>query len=332
MKTDKCKYGCRNGKIFMPSMGTFVDCPEHAVKNLDMNTYEVDEDLSIGDALMIPEQYRGLGAVDRALFTREIVEDYTVNSITYMGNLLEKINKNLYNGSVLKLSCYIHAPSKVDIKHFVYGSQKLALEKGLSTVPFISANTLYGVQSMGDFSLGVLDNVDKLLTINRSKSFNGLGEDVLKLVNYTNEMTIKEAVEKAEQKLRVISTEAIQAVEGYRHLNETGLTYSDYIKADLCFIDMTANTKGFGFTAVADILNERSKRNLPTYVIGYWGSKSGKTAETLKFLLANGDTTRLDLLVPFDLQYKTVKEKVDIKPNIENIGSTKSNVTGGYSL
>lgn len=332
MSDINCKYGCKNGKIYMPKLGQFVDCPDHAKKNVDIEEVKVNDELSLADALLIPEQYRGLGVVDRALFTRSVVEMFSQNSINTMGTLLEKINKNLYNGVVPKISCYIHSPAIVDMKHFVYASQKLALENGLSVVPFISANRLYEVQSMVDFSLGALDEADKLLTIKNSKTVEGVGSDALALINYTNNMSKQEIIERAEKKLKVFSTDVINAVEGYRHLNETGLTYRDYIRADVCYIYASANTKASGFTAIADILAERSMRNLPTFVFGYWASTAGKTSETLKYLLSKDGNVRLDLLVPFDLVSKSNKDKVEFKKNLDKIDSTKSDVVGGYRI
>lgn len=332
MSNINCKYGCKNGRIYMPKLGQFVDCPDHAKKNVDIEKVKVNDELSLADALLIPEHYRGLGVVDRALFTRSVVEVYSQNSINTMGALLEKINKNLYKGVVPKISCYIHSPAIVDMKHFVYASQKLALENGLSVVPYISANRLYQVQSMVDFSLGALDEADKLLSIKNSKTVEGLGSDVLDLINYTNGMTKEEILERAEKKLRVLSTDAINAVEGYRHLNETGLTYRDYIRADVCYIYAGANTKASGFSAIADILAERSMRNLPTFVFGYWASTEGKTSYTLNYLLSKEGNVRLDLLVPFDLVNKSNKGKVEFKKNLDKIDSTKSDVVGGYRI
>lgn len=332
MSNINCKYGCKNGKIYMPKLGQFVDCPDHAKKNVDIEEVKVNDELSLADALLIPEQYRGLGVVDRALFTRSVVEKYSQNSINTLGTLLEKINKNLYNGVVPKISCYIHSPAIVDMKHFVYASQKLALENGLSVVPFISANRLYEVQSMVDFSLGALDEADKLLTIKNSKTVEGIGSDALDLINYTNTMSKQEIIERAEKKLKVYSTDVINAVEGYRHLNETGLTYRDYVRADVCYIYASANTKASGFTAIADILAERSMRNLPTFVFGYWASTEGKTSHTLNYLLSKEGNVRLDLLVPFDLVSKSNKDKVEFKKNLDKIDSTKSDVVGGYRI
>lgn len=316
----------------MPATGQFVECPEHTVKNLNFEKVKINEDVSLGDALLIPEQYRGLGVVDRALFTRGVIETYSQSSVNAMGSILEKINKNLYNGLIPKISCYIHSPAVLDMKHFVYASQKLALEKGLSVVPFISANRLYEVQSMTDFPIGVLDEASRLLTIKYSKKVEDLGSDVLSLINYTNDLTKKEILARAEQKLRVISSDAINAVEGYRHLNETGLTYRDYIRADVCYIYAGANTRNSGFTAIADILAERSMRNLPTFVFGYWASKDGKTAKVLNYLLCKEGNVRLDLLVPFDLTIKSNKERVEFRPKIDKIEGTKSGVVAGYSL
>lgn len=332
MSNINCKYGCKNGKIFMPKLGEFVDCPEHSKKKINIEEVQVKEDVKLVDALLIPEQYRGLGVVDRALFTRNILDMYSQASINGLGTILEKINKNLYNGLVPKISCYIHSPSQLDIKHFIYASQRLALQNGLSVVPFISANRLYEIQSITDFSLDKLSDVDKLLTIKNSKNIEKLSRDILSVVGYHKNMTTQDVLTIVENKLRILPTDIITAVEGYRHLNETGLTYRDYIRADLCYINVTSNTRNNGFSAIADILAERSMRNLPTFVFGYWASDVGKTKDVLKYLLAKDGNNRLDLLVPFDLVSKGSKPKVEFKKNLDKIEGTKSDIVAGYRI
>lgn len=329
MSNIKCKYGCKNGKVFMPKLGEFIDCPEHSVKNLDMDKIKIKEEVSLGDALLIPEQYRGLSPVDRSLFTRSVLDAYSSSSLEQLGKLLEKINKNLYNGVVPKLSCYIHSPSLIDIKQFIYASQKLALEKGLSVVPFISANRLFEVQSMVDFSLSSLAEIDKILNVKNKSFFNKNSVDLL---NYAKEMNGSSLLDRADNSLKAFSTDMINAVEGYRLLKDTGLTYSDYIRADLCYIYAGANTKPSGFTAIADILAERSMKNLPTFVFGYWSSTAGKTSEILRYLLARDGISRLDLLVPYDLVYKSSKDSVKFNKDLDKVGTTKSDLVGGYKL
>ena len=332
MSNINCKYGCKNGKIFMPKLGEFVDCPEHSKKKINIEEVKVKDDITLADALFIPEQYRGLGVVDRALFTRNVLDTFSQTSINSLGTLLEKINKNLYNGLVPKISCYIHAPAIIDIKHFIYASQKLALQNGLSVVPYISANRLYEVQSVSDFSLDKLSNADKLLTIKNTKNIEKLSTDILSVVGYNENMSAKEVLDRAESKLGTISTDILNAVEGYRHLNETGLTYRDYIRADLCYICITSNTKNNGFYAISDILAERSMRNLPTFVFGFWPSTSGKTGDHLRYLISRDSTSRLDLLAPFDLTSKYSKARVVFDKNLDNVGGTKSDIVAGYRI
>ncbi len=354
--TKGCIHGCKKGKIFMPVYGTFIDCPIHSAKNVDLDTIEINEDVSLADALMIPEQYRSLGVVDRALFNTDISDIYSTTSIRQMSALLEKINQNLYNGSVPKISCYIHCPPKLDIKHFIYASQKLALEKGLSVVPYISANTLYGIQSLGDVNLKTLHEVESLLRLKKTgiteiyelidedgnishteteyKNLKGvqLGKEILELLDYHEGMRRRELLDKANKRLSVFSSDVVHAVDGYRFLNETGLTYGDYIKSDLCYINVTANTRSSGVSAIADLIAERSMRNLPTFVFGYWASNRGKTKDYLKYILSDGTNNRLDLLEPFDLKSKGSKEAVEIGHNLDRIVGTRSNISSGYSI
>lgn len=82
----------------------------------------------------------------------------------------------------------------------------------------------------------------------------------------------------------------------------SNLTWYDYTTADVCFLCSTAKAGDSEFVLLADLLQERSRRGLPTYIIGYW------TRETLKkqramitYLFSDGDI-RLSTLSYFGVQ------------------------------
>lgn len=292
-----CEHGCIRGRILIEGVG-LVDCPK--CRNITRVLEEPDESgLSFYDKLEIPPQYKNFGTSGEELFKIPEMESYSTSSISEVAGLMERINQDLYSGRVTSLSCYIYVPNVVDIKRFVYGAQKLALEKGLGVTPFISCNMLYGIQKVGDYSVRSLKDED------------------------------------LQHDLKNIPPELVHAVDGYRIVQRTKLTYFDFIHADLCFIDATANTSELGWAGLADLLGERAKRGLPTYVIGYWPSRgtsgTNKAFRSLKFLLVNGyGNVRLDLLVPYELKSKRSEKAVEIKKTIEP-ESTKSSVLAGLS-
>lgn len=296
----KCKYNCTNGKVLMEALGGYVDCPEcrNITKVLESPLADGE---TIYDKLSIPLAYKSFGVADHDLFNLQVLTGFTTNSINDVGNLFEHINKDLYAGKITNLSCYIYTSNLVDTKRFVYGAQKLAIEKGLGVTPFISANTLYGLQRVGDYTL------TSLREINAKK-----GE------------------------LKEVSPDLIHAVDGYRVVQSTDLTYFDFIHADVCFIEATANTTEKGWTGIADLLGERAKHNLPTFVIGYWGTKgAGVTGNRgLRYLLApEQGSIRLDLLVPYELRSKRGNEEDETHvQRMISMDSTKSSVTAGLSL
>lgn len=294
-----CKYHCTNGKIYLESIKGFVDCPD--CRNIVKVLEQPQEDgKSIYDKLRIPEAYKGVGVVGESLFNVEGISRYSVASVTNVANLLETINRDLYIGKVPCISCYIHVPNFVDIKQFIYGAQKMAIEKGLGVTPLVSANTIYGIGRVGDYS------VKDLREFNLAKSDNAFAPDVFNVL------------------------------DGYRFIQHTNLTYFDFVHADLCFIDATANTTNNGWTGVADLLSERAKEGLPTFVFGYWStslSYSYKGGNALRYIIvpSNG-ITRLDLLVPYELlsAKSSGKNKIGVEHNT-NFDAVKSNVVAGLS-
>jgi hypothetical protein len=294
-----CRYNCKKGKVFLEGLGGLVDCPD--CRNILKVLEEPQGDgTSFYDKLRIPPAYRSFGVAGHELFNLQGLGAFSPNSIHDVGNLFERINKDVYAGKVTNVSSYIYTSNIVDSKRFVYGAQKLALEKGMGVTPFISANTLYGLQKVGDYNLRSLQEVNA-----------------------------------KQGELKDIPPDLIHAVDGYRLVQTTDLTYFDFIHADLCFIEATANTTEKGWTGIADLLGERSKQGLPTYVLGYWGTKGGgwTGSKGLKYLLApEQGAVRLDLLVPYELKGKTGTGDEAQVTRIMNMDSGRSDVSAGLSI
>jgi hypothetical protein len=284
----------------MEAMGGFVDCPECRNIAVVLET-EQEDGASIYAKLSIPSAYRNLGVAGSDLFNSQGLSGFSQNSMFEVGNLFERINGDLYQGKITNVSTYIYTSNLVDTKRFVYGAQKLALENGLGVTPFISANTLYGLQRVGDFSLTSLKEI---------------------------------GAKKGD--IKDVHPDLIHAVDGYRVVQHTDLTYYDFIHADVCFIEATANTTEKGWTGLADLLGERSKQGLPTFVIGYWSTRGGGGSNNkgLRYLLSpEQGLSRLDLLTPFELKSKKGTGEDDAHVNrLIDMDSTKSSVTAGLSI
>lgn len=294
-----CPYRCVEGRVFLETQG-YVPCPHCSdlVKVAETVLETTGEDLF--SQLRIPPQYRDATLVDEALFRPSLVSNFTPESVYEMKTLFSNINRSLYHGNVYRLSVYFHNPNVIDTRLFVYGAMRFAFEKGLGVCPFVSCHTLYGIQKLGDYPYG----------------------------------TLREASENTN--IKEYSPELIAAVDGFRFVADTKLTYYDFVNADLCFIEATANTTDKGWTALADLLSERAKNGLPTYVMGYWSVRysRGVGGRGLKYLLAPEGlgVHRLDMLIPYELQPKgeSGNAPTPIK-KVVNVPDARSSVTAGLS-
>ncbi len=269
MKEHVCSLGCKKGRIFNRALSVYEPCPECTglARKVEI---EKDTEGVLTKNLLIPSEYVAVRPSDRDLLRLPVISArYASESIERVGALLESINKSIYNQEILKVSCYIHTSNEVDARQFVFGAQKMALEKGLGVAPYISLNTLYGLQKSGDYA-----------------RFSVEGKD--------------------DPRVEDMSPETRSAYDGHRFSTQTGVTYYDYITADLCIVEATANTLTKGWNVLADLLAERARMGLPVYVIGYWGSKGGGSGSTgLRYLLQpDGTRPRLDLLSVYELVSK----------------------------
>lgn len=289
-----CEYKCTNGRVFLEALGGFVPCP--SCSNIEKLIEEPQEDgTSIYDKLNIPKEYRNCGVSGKELFMLNGMSSFSQSSIKHVSNLLEQINQAVYSGVVLRVSAYIHVPNIVDIKRFVYGVQKLALEKNLGVTPYTSLNTLAGLIKARDYSPASLKN------LMGRKNISDVHPDIL------------------------------SAADGYRFFQKTGLNYSDFTDTDLCIVSATAATTDKGWTALADLLDVRSTNGLPTYVIGYWHSKTTGSSKSLHYLLSADGSSRLNLLTPYDCVH-TSSNKVVLEPPVQDLGIAKSGVSAGLNI
>lgn len=292
-----CERGCNNGRVFLEATKQFVPCVCRK-DTLDVMQEESSSGRTFNDTLKIPVAYRSLGVIGRDILKIDGIGRFTSASVDALGSYFEKLNSDVYNGGVTGMSVYLHTTNLVDVCQYVYGVQKLALEKGLTVTPYISLNTLNGVQRVGDFSLTQLRDV-----------------------------------EDRKGNLKGVLPELLTAVEGYRLISETDLTYYDYCTASLCILDATANTSERGWAALADILRERAKRGLSTIVTGYWVSTSPQAGKGLKYLIGSENTSRLDLLHVIELKSgRNETTPTGTQKIMSSAQTTKSDIAGGVSF
>lgn len=79
------------------------------------------------------------------------------------------------------------------------------------------------------------------------------------------------------------------------------ITWFDYTTADICFIAATASSDKADACILADLLQERERHGLPTYVMGYWADSALASAKNSMHYLISAESKRLGLLHPYEI-------------------------------
>lgn len=266
-ETEECPYHCVNGKVFFEALG-LRPCPhccgiERQAKILDEN-----EEVSIYKLLRIPPQYRHITSVPDDVLKDVEMSYYIESSVIEVRDLLNKIVQAVREGKVANIAAYIHVTNRIDIRPFVYGLLREAQAKGIGTVPYISLNTL-----------GALVHASNAPTIQDKLPNNDLEKERIALGNiaYTTN---------ARQKLA----------------REFSCDYYDYCKSSLVILEATADTQERGWLALADLLSERAREGLGTYVFGYHSS-TARVVDTLRYMTTQ-NIHRLDMLNVIEFKTK----------------------------
>lgn len=287
---EDCPYNCDNGYVFLESQGR-VPCP-HCLDPVRMTETVQSEDFgNIYDALHIPIMYRNLSentayAWLESFNTKENKQIYGYH-LQDVIDTYTKILNSLSVGELYRDSIYF-CFTITDVDKLIYGTQILALLHGVGTVPYISLNRLSHLLYSNDV-LNRYSDMDTCETI--SFGLTGINTTLATRVNH------------------------IMA----------GIDYMDYVTAPLCILELTAGTLDTGFLALRDLLAERARLSLPTYVIGFC---------SMHKLVANGEYMSLGHFEGVGLRKLTEKtllrsnlkkqEKVpDTLLNYTEIGETK---------
>ena len=95
--------------------------------------------------------------------------------------------------------------------------------------------------------------------------------------------------------------------------------YIDYINAKLCILDVSARLTQISASTLADLLNVRAKKGLPTIVTGYWGADTLINGTSAMRYLITDDEYHLNVLHGNSVHYKSGRQKYN------NVVQTKSN-------
>lgn len=81
----------------------------------------------------------------------------------------------------------------------------------------------------------------------------------------------------------------------------SNLTWYDYTSADICFLAATASADSNEAVILADLLHERARRALPTYVFGYWTQDALSKSKSGLYYLIDSNSKLLSLLKPYEI-------------------------------
>ena len=264
--SDKCPYNCVNGKVFLASRG-YVPCPHCMGIEKKIQMLDEGNDVNIYKLLKIPRQYRQITSVPDDVLKGLHDKIYVNSSLMEVKNLLNTMVQSVRHSSVASISTYVHVSNYVDIRPFIYGLQREAVNNGVGTVPYISLNTLAALLYASNAAADGDVDIDMKLKTERL----ALGN-----IAYTTNAFRRLAV-------------------------DFPCDYYDYCKAPMVILEATAETMSRGWSALADLLAERAREGLPTYVFGYYASTAPNIYKDLKWLVGE-NMSRLDMLTVVELK------------------------------
>lgn len=264
-----CPYHCNNGKLFIPGKG-LTDCPHcTGLQGYEERVDETSPD-NVFDVLKIPTLYRKCDGLSAEGYLTEVRKTYSGQgyNVEQYCAILEELYKAIDYGTLYKSSLLIRElpTSKLDINRFVYGIMIKALQRGLGVLPYIPVSQLTIMRYNRDFE---------------GKKFSGTP-----LVKYsTNGVT-------------GMSTNLM-----LRCKFAYDIDFFDYVLAPLVFIDVGTLATTEDLVVLQDLISERAKLNLPTYVTvnpRSGGMNLADLSDGLFDSMLTIDNYRLDRLMPVD--------------------------------
>ena len=288
----ECPYNCVNGYILMEALGGKVPCPHcNGIERVIEMTNAENPD-NIYNVLKIPMQYRYLTPESSQVLINNL-DSSAVGGVDAkeVAEILGNIVNTLDKGRVYRMSVYINIPTNLqglDLNTFVYSAQIKALVRKVGTMPYITANMLYNLLQGRELPK------DEVIEPLPNKTVEGKNGRTIPLW----------------QRLRYVC----------------GFDYWDYVTSPLVFIEASAGIDADGWIAIADLLGERARLSLPTYVIGYWSSAVKAQG---KFLYTT-DQHRLDRLNVFEFLLN--KPKRGVRRNLFEVTSSVPDTVSEYGV
>lgn len=144
-----CECCGNRGKIIDSITGQWIACPKcgsainaakavgktdgGSIADIDFSDYKFKE-------LNIPEHYKRIKYTESSLNGQAV--SYYEGDFNNLVGYLNKVMGNLLAGILPDCSKYIHSPNEVDIALWVYSMQRIAVDRGISTMPYISVKEL----------------------------------------------------------------------------------------------------------------------------------------------------------------------------------------------
>lgn len=142
----KCEICGGTKRVINPANGHWVSCPKccSAVEEAKIAANEKIEtnQSSLLDDLKIPSIYQKMKYDSSILFYNKSASAYSADSIKSSVTVCDAIYHKVYSNELFMQSVYIHFPPALDGNLWVYSLQKVALERGISTLPYITLNEL----------------------------------------------------------------------------------------------------------------------------------------------------------------------------------------------
>lgn len=293
---------CQNGRRYIPAKHKWIPC-EDCERGLKWKTsfekVKNENGDDVLDRLAIPLNYRK--DMDFKIDTLSMLDCKSPTLIHDIQLFMQGIEDSISQGRVKACSFYLHIFSDlcrksgvdIDLKKWVYKNMVEGVKRGLGVVPFITMKQLTDLATVANL------DVDKVAYLEHTSEL-----DLTSALDISNKGILKTA-----EMLKV--------------------TYTSYATADLCFIEASANSPKNQWRVLKDLMIERAKYSLPTYVIGYWSLKA--TGQELYFVDYT-NSGRLDLFKVMELGYDECKGNAVNIQNRKAYPDTNSRISTGVNV
>lgn len=142
----RCEVCGGTKRILNPHNGRWVSCPL-CCSAVEEAKVVIDESIdtpqsSVLDDLNIPTIYQKMKYDSSILFYNKSASSYSADSVKNSVTICDTIYHRIYSNELFMQSVYIHFPPAIDGNLWVYSLQKIAVERGISTLPYITLNEL----------------------------------------------------------------------------------------------------------------------------------------------------------------------------------------------